>query len=134
MSLDESQTILIAVGDRHPLRSHDEAIAEFADGRPCRSAKSQKVNIALDSKPGGCVVWLIRREDAETCRKRLSYLYFGGAPDEPLPSLDKFKPAKHTKADLQGVKKIRSAIRVVPKSRFTPLSTTRELVEQLFGL
>lgn len=98
------------------------------------SAKSQKVNIALASKPGGCVVWLIRREDAEDYRMRLSYLYFGGAPGEPLPSIAEFKPAKHTKADAQRVKKIRPAIRVVRKSSFTPFSTTRELVQRLFGL
>jgi hypothetical protein len=37
MSLDESRTILFVVGERHPLRTHDEAIAEFAEGLPCHS-------------------------------------------------------------------------------------------------
>jgi hypothetical protein len=37
MSLDDSRTILFVVGERHPLRSRDEAIAEFAEGLPCRS-------------------------------------------------------------------------------------------------
>lgn len=37
MSLEESRIILITVGERHPLRSHDEAIAEFAEGLSCQS-------------------------------------------------------------------------------------------------
>jgi len=48
--------------------------------------------------------------------------------------LDCFKTAKHTKANAQGVKKERAAIRVVPKSRFTEIATTKELVRKLFGL
>jgi hypothetical protein len=107
---------------------------QLKTSKPGAKAQSQKVNTALAAKPGGCVVWLIRHEDARSFRMRLSYLYFGGAPGEPLPSLAEFKPAKHTKADSLGVKKIRPAIRVVPKSRFTPLGTTRDLVERLFGL
>lgn len=33
---DESQTIDIIVAERHPLQSHDAAIAEFAESLPCR--------------------------------------------------------------------------------------------------
>lgn len=45
MSLDESRTILIAVRERHPLRSHDEAIAAYADGLPCRSRLVHHVSL-----------------------------------------------------------------------------------------
>lgn len=51
----------------------------------------QNVNIALAAKPSACVVWILRHEDAVTNRMKLSYLYFGGDPGEPLPSLLKAK-------------------------------------------
>jgi len=97
-------------------------------------ASGQKVNMALAAKPGGCIVWLVRHEDHQTCRMRLSYRYFGGAPGECLPSLQGLKVARHTKANALGVKAERSAIRVVPKSRFENVPSTRELVVRLFGL
>ena len=94
----------------------------------------QKVNIALASKKSGCVVWILRHEDPEKCLMKLSYLFFGSPPGEPLPSLESFKVARHSKGNAQGVKLERPAIRVVPKCRFVYLETTRELVAQLFGM
>ena len=93
----------------------------------------QKVHTALAAKPSGCVVWIIRDEDPESRRMRLSYRFFGSAPGEPLPSLEGFKVAKHTKGNSKGEKKERSAIRVIPKSRFRAIGTTEELVRILFG-
>lgn len=95
---------------------------------------SQNVNVALLLKPSGCVVWLIREEDAVTCRARLSYLFFGGKPGKPLPRLKGFKTAKHTKGDSTGLKKPRPNIRVVPKRKFEAVPTTRLLIGRLFGL
>lgn len=94
----------------------------------------QKVNIALATKPSGCIVWIIRKEDLEHCRASLSYLFFGGESGMLLPSLEGFKVATHTKGNAEGVKKERAAIRVIPKAKFTPIATTRELVAVLFGL
>lgn len=94
----------------------------------------QKVNIALAAKPSGCIVWIVRSEDIESCRASLSYLFFGGESRMPLPSLENFKVATHTKGNAEGVKKERAAIRVIPKAKFTPIATTRELVAVLFGL
>ena len=94
----------------------------------------QKVNIALASKPSGCVVWILRQEDLERCRASLSFLFFGGTSGMPLPSLEGFKVATHTKGNAEGVKKERAAIRVIPKAKFTPIATTRDLVAFLFGL
>lgn len=96
--------------------------------------KRQLLNAALARKPGGCIVWIIRHEDRHSCRIKLSYRFFGGDAGQPLPSLEGLKIAKHAKANAQGVKKERPAIRVVPTSRFTEISTTRELVGKLFGL
>lgn len=94
----------------------------------------QKINTALAGKPSGCVVWLLREEDEDTCRVKLRYLFFGNSPGEPLPSLENFKMAKHTKGNSQGIKKERPAIRQVPKSKFVEFSGIKELLEKLFGL
>lgn len=107
---------------------------QLKTSKPDAKTSGQKVNVALASKPGGCIVWLVRHEDRQTCRMRLSYLFFGGEPGQPLPSLEGFKVAKHTKANSDGVKTERIAVRIVPKSRFVPISSTRELVGRLFGL
>lgn len=101
---------------------------------PDAKAQGQKVNVALASKPSGCIIWVIRHEDVDTCRMRLSYRVFGASPTQPLPSLAGLKTAKHTKANAAGVKAERAAVRIVPKSRFDSVATTRELLEWLFGL
>jgi hypothetical protein len=97
-------------------------------------ASGQKVNMALAAKPSGCVVWIFRHEDQSAHRMELSYRFFGESAGKPLPSLQAFKVARHTKGNAQGFKSERTAIRIVPKSRFIPVATTRELVEMLFGL
>jgi len=94
----------------------------------------QKINMALSEKPSGCVVWLMREEDEDTCRVKLRYLFFGNPPGEPLPSLEYFKTAKHTKGNSKGIKKERPAIRQIPKSKFIEVSGIKELIEKLFGL
>ena len=45
MSLDESRKILIVVCERHPLRTHDDGIGEFAAGLPCRSRLVHHVSL-----------------------------------------------------------------------------------------
>jgi hypothetical protein len=94
----------------------------------------QKINIALAEKPSGCVVWLMREEDESNNRVNLKYHYFGDAPGKPLPSLEAFKIAKHTKGNAQGVKKERPLIRQVPKSKFIELSGINDLLGKLLGL
>lgn len=99
-----------------------------------RNAKAavQKVNVALADKPGGCVVWLIRDDDAG--RIRLTYRFFGERAGEQLSKLKKFKRAKHTKANALGIKTERPAIRVIPKAEFESIASTTELVMRLFDL
>ena len=98
------------------------------------TTSQQKVNVALAGKPGGCVIWVLRVEDPDARRVALSYRFFGGAPGKPLPTLDDFRVAKHTKANAQGVKLERPAIRLVPKGKFVAIADTRELLARLFGL
>jgi hypothetical protein len=100
------------------------------DGKTSR----QKVNVALAKKPSGCVVWIIRAEDDADCRMQLTYRFFGNDAGQPLPSLDDFPIAKHTKGNKDGVKAERPSIRVVNKGQFTPIETTTELAIRLFGL
>src|SRR5262249_25376016 len=107
---------------------------QLKTSKPDAKASGQKVNVALAAKPSGCIVWIVRHEDRQAGRMRVASLFFGGEAGQPLPSLDGFKVAKHTKGNSEGVKKERLAIRVVPKSRFTVVGTTRELVRKLFGL
>ena len=95
-------------------------------------ANGQKVNEALAGKPSGCVVWVFRNE--QQGRMVFTYRFFGGKAKKPLPSLEGFKVAKHSKGNAKGVKAERKAIRVVPRSKFTPIPGIRELVETLFGL
>ena len=102
--------------------------------RPESKTAYQKINIALQEKPSGCVIWLLREEDESAHRVKLQYRFFGGAPGEQLPSLKDFKVAKHTKGDAKGIKKERPAMRKVPKGKFIQLAGIRDLVERLFGL
>lgn len=101
--------------------------------RPGAKASSQKVNIALASKPSGCVIWLAREEDTGGCRMKITYRYFGGGVGEPLPLLAMYKTAKHTKANSKGQKSERPNVRVIPKSAFRRVPTVSELVKILFG-
>jgi len=113
-----------------------EGVLRHVQLKTSRSAArtgSQKISLALGAKPSGCVVWILRSEDPATCRMSLSYLFFGGEPGQPLPDISGLKVARHTKADSTGYKKERPGLRVVPKSWFRAISSTTELLVQLFG-
>lgn len=63
MSLDESRMILIVVGERHPHRSHDETIAEFARSLPCRSRLVHHVSLdepLIKAFAGGWVTTMLK--------------------------------------------------------------------------
>ena len=94
-------------------------------------AVKQKVHIALSTKPSGCVVWVFFNEKTMELGP---FLFFGDAPGLPLPSLDGFKVAKHTKANSKGVKAERSEIREIPKGIFTRYKTVEQIYEQLFKI
>ena len=88
------------------------------------------VNAGLSAKPSGCVVCL--QFDAQTLNLGPFY-WFGGAPNKPLPDLSAFPIAKHTKGNAQGVKNLRSNIRVVPLSAFVSVPSIPQLAAKLFG-
>lgn len=92
--------------------------------------RSQKVHTSLEGKPSGCVVLI--HFDKESLELG-PYLFFGGSPGEPLPSLASHKIARHTKGNALGVKAERPNIRTVPNSAFSKIGTVQELYVQLFG-
>lgn len=91
----------------------------------------QNVNANLTSKPGGCVIWLSYKEVEG--RAELEYRFFGGVPGEGLPSLCKYKIAKHSKGNSKGEKLERPNIRVIPKARFEKIESINKLMDKLFG-
>lgn len=95
---------------------------------------NQKVNVALSSKPSGCVVWVVRSECQQSYRMQLQYRFFGAAAGQPLPSLDGYRVGRHTKGNKDGVKAERRSIRVIPKGSFERIHSTSALVNRLFGL
>lgn len=87
------------------------------------------VHQTLGSKSSGCVVWIIydpQNLDIE------QYLWFGGEPDRPLPDLGN-RVVKHSRANSEGVKAIRPALRNIPKGWFTPVSNMVDLAKLMFG-
>jgi len=90
----------------------------------------QNVHIALAGKPSGCVIWIyINKETLELG----PYLFFGDSPGEPLPDMNSFKVARHTKRDAKGIKLERPEIRVVPKNEFRRLESIGEVFDVLFS-
>lgn len=91
---------------------------------------AQTVHSELESKPSGCVVWMIFDEDTLELGP---FRFFGAEPRAPLPSLDAMPVAKHTKANAQGEKLERPKLRRVPKSAFEVVQDFDELYGRLFG-
>jgi hypothetical protein len=87
------------------------------------------VNVNLESKPGGCVIWM--RFDPQTVELG-PYLWFGARPGEPALSLGS-KIGRHSKGDKNGLKAFRPNIRVLPIGRFEKLITMDDIVDALFG-
>jgi hypothetical protein len=61
------------------------------------------------------------------------FLFFGAKPGVPLPPLDTYKVAKHTKGNKDGVKKERPNLRIVRMSQFREIADIPGLYAALFG-
>jgi hypothetical protein len=115
--------------DHRDVVRHVQLKASKAGGR----AAKQNINIKLATKPSGCVIWIVFEGNKDEGLSRLRYLFFGGKPGEKLPSLDRFKVARQTRANARGVKAQRPAIREVPKSSFKELPGIEDVFTSLFG-
>lgn len=93
------------------------------------SAVKQNINASLASHPSGCVVWIVVNEEL----KFEDFFWFGGPPGTPLPDLSKFRQAKNTRANAQGIKSERMNTKSIPKSAFQRVSNMPALVKRLFG-
>lgn len=105
---------------------HIQLKASFRGAKTAR----QKIGLRLGDQPSGCVVWI--RFDARTLDLG-PFLWFGGAPGEPLPDIQSFPVAKHTKGNSRGVKAELPMQRIVKKGQFERLRTIQELVDRMFG-
>ena len=90
------------------------------------------INTKLGERASGCVVWMEWTRAAERNALEIEYRWFGGPPGQPLPPLGD-RVAKHAKANAQGVKNERNAIRVLPLGQLEKLDSIRELTDRLFG-
>lgn len=97
------------------------------------AARHQKVNMNLEKREGGCVIWIQFDGNAAEGLTWLGYRFFGGKPGENLPKLGELKIARHTKPNMSGVKAERPAIRILPRSKFTPIESSSKLFAALFG-
>lgn len=88
------------------------------------------INTGLALKPSGCVIVLLF--DRETLELG-PFLWFGGPPGTPLPDLERYPVAKHTKGNAQGIKLARANHRVVPRARFESVASIPAIAEKLFG-
>lgn len=104
---------------------HVQLKAAFVGAKTSR----QNINISLAHKASGCVVWVYFNQ---TNLELGPFLFFGGKPGSPLPSLKNLKVARHTKGDADGYKAERPNIRTINKGSFTCYKTINELYEALF--
>ena len=104
---------------------HVQLKAMRADGKRAHV----DIHMALAAKPSGCVVWML--VDPATF-ETTAYRWFGDQPGRPLPALGD-KAVRHTKADSQGVKAERAALRQLGRGRFETIPDMEGLIERLFG-
>lgn len=88
------------------------------------------VHVRLCDKPSGCVIWL---DVTATELEIVGIRWFGAPPGAPLPCVQGFRIAKHTKANAQGIKAERPGKRQIPQSAFESVPTVDALFTRLFG-
>ena len=109
-----------------PVVRHVQIKCSVEDGK----AENQKVNASLGLQPSGCIVWIVVEDRTLSFRR---FLWFGDKPGKPLPDLDHFRNARHTRANAQGIKAFRANTKIITRSKFTVLPDMGALVNALFG-
>ena len=87
------------------------------------------INLALASKPSGCVLWMTYDPARFTIT---GWRWFGGVPGARLPHLGN-KPGKHSRANSQGIKAPRLNTRILATRAFTNLLDIADVTDALFG-
>lgn len=94
------------------------------------TTSSQKFQVRLAEKSGGCIVWVFF--DRHTLEFG-HFLWFGGKGTQGFPDISQLKIGRHTKANAEGHKAERPAVREVNKGRFERLDSIRDVYDALFG-
>jgi hypothetical protein len=102
---------------------------QFKSSLVSSSTAEQSISLRLAEKPSGCVVWVVVNADLSFSH----FLWFGGAPGEPLPGVHDLKIARHARANAQGFKAERPDHRRVSKARFERLNSLDDVLARLFG-
>jgi len=92
-------------------------------------AANIKASLKLMEKPSGCIIWIFVTRELQLAH----YRWFGGAPGQPLPDIQKMKFAKHTKGNAQGKKIDKPQHRIIPKGKFGKPCSLDKIIEHLFG-
>ena len=90
---------------------------------------SVPINVGLQDRPGGCVVWI--RFD-KTDMTLGPFLWFGGKPGDGLPSLGD-QVGRHTRRSGDRGRNDRPAIRMLKKKDFKEIQSIPDLIITLFG-
>jgi hypothetical protein len=104
---------------------HIQFKASLVDG----SRGNISVNLKLGQTPSGCVIWLGVTDDLEI----VDYRWFGGKPGHSLPEIADRAPARHTRANADGVKAERPNQRILAKGEFEALDGLDGVLNRLFG-
>lgn len=113
------------VMSRKKIVRHIQLKTSKSDGK----ADAQKISLTLGEKPSGCVIWILVTEKLEFD----SFLWFGGRPGAPLPSIEEMAIAKHSKGTSEGKKNLRLNHREVKRGDFTKLTSLDDVLRKLFG-
>lgn len=114
------------IAEQNGIIRHIQLKASYIGGTTAK----QKVHIKLADKPSGCVIWVYFNEDTLELGP---FLFYGGKPNEPLPSIENARIGRHTKGNQDGFKAERPNIRELNKGRFTRYDSSEEVYNALFG-
>lgn len=92
------------------------------------------INRKLEGKPNGCVLIIRGITKNETKEFELNYRFFGTKKKGVMPSLEDYKPSKHTRRNSDGEKNFRANIKSVPWRKFEIVKDIEELINILFDL
>jgi len=102
---------------------------QLKTSRTGAKTRSVPVNVGLQDRPGGCVIWIKFDKSDITLGP---FLWFGGKPGNELPSLGNYV-GRHTRRSGEKGSNDRPAIRMLNRREFTEIESISELVLALFG-
>jgi hypothetical protein len=113
------------VMSRERIVRHIQFKSVMVEGKAARTS----ISLRLSDKPSGCVIWMVVTPQLAIDH----YLWFGAVPGQPLPNIQNYAVAKHSKGNAEGAKLERPMHRVLPRGRFDRLKNMDEVLVHLFG-